>query len=164
MGIQFNCIINTFWVDWECPQSCTQPLCPLLRRCASLFTKNQTSHWKCVINEYSVCGFHSLFMFFSPNATPSLTVWYTADSMQSNAHLFMYINNNLHTERTDREKEQCKSNHNLLSLFFIKWLAWITVPLAPISFPRLQHTGSIAQLTKWPLNHVILLSVYHWQK
>lgn len=62
------------------------------------------------------------------------------------------------------EKQQGKSNQNLLSLFSIMWLAWIIVPPAPISFPRLQHTGSIVQLTKWPLNHVITLSVYHWQK
>lgn len=48
--------------------------------------------------------------------------------------------------------------------FPIMWLAWITVPPAPIPFTRLQHTGRIVQLTKWPLNHVIVLSVYHRQK
>lgn len=121
------------------------------------------------MNPCSVWDIHSLSLYLFANATPSLAVWYTADSMQSSAHLFMYINNKLHTERTDggkknNTKQQGKSNHNLLSLFFIMWLAWITVPLAPISFPRLRHTGSIPQLTKWPLNHVILLSVYHWQK
>lgn len=48
--------------------------------------------------------------------------------------------------------------------FPMMWLAWITVPPAPIPFTRLQHTGRIVQLTKWPLNHVIVLSVYHRQK
>lgn len=85
--------------------------------------------------------------------------------------LLMYINNHLHTERSDREKNKQTNRVKaiiscsaLFFFFFVMWLAWITMPLAPISFPSLRHTGSIVQLTKWPLNHVISLSVYHWQK
>lgn len=110
----------------------------------------------------------SLCLSLSLYANPPLTLCSAVDSRQTNAHHFMYINNHLHTDRgqTGKKKttQEAKSNQNLLSLFFMMWLAWITVPLAPISFPRMRHSGSIVQLTKWPLNHVILLSVYHWQK
>ena len=56
MGIQFNCIINAFWLHCVCHTIARpQPPCPLARRRARLFTKNQSSHWKCVINPYSMC-------------------------------------------------------------------------------------------------------------
>lgn len=120
------------------------------------------SLWKCAINSYSISPITSQRpASLSLSASPSLTACIRCVT-PTNAHLFMYINNHLHTDRG--QKQQTKSNHNLLSSFFMMRLAWFTVPLAPISFPRMRHTGSIVQLTKWPLNHVILLSVYHRQK
>lgn len=162
VGIQFNCIINSLWLYCKCHTIMhRQPLCPLPRWCAWLFTKIKPVTVKIGDKLESQ---PSLSLCLSPYATPSLTVWFIVDSMHTNVHLFMYIIIICIPTDDRQKKKKAKSNHNLLSLFFMMWLAWIAVPLAPILFPRMQHTGNIVQLTKWPLNHVILLSVHHWQK
>lgn len=140
-----------------------QPLCPLLGRCAWLFAEKST--WKCVISSYSLWAKHSLSLPMPPPHSPCDTQQIACKAARISLCTLIIIC--IQTGLTGwgrRKRQQGERNHNLLSLLFIMWLAWSTVPLAPIPFPRLRHTGSIAQLTKWPLNHVIMLSVYHWQK
>lgn len=158
MGIQFNCIINAFWLHMSHNHvhAASVPLSP-----GGMFdclSKSNQSLWK-------ACD---KFLQYTPHPAPPPPLSHplchpSITLTQQTACKLMRISscNHLHT---DWKKQEPKSNHNLLSLFFMIWLAWITVPLAPISFPRMRHTGSIVQLTKWPLNHVILLSVHHWQK
>lgn len=80
MGIQFNCIINAFWLHCVCHTIARpQPPCPLARRRAWLFTKKSKQPLK-------MCDKSLQYMpHLMPPPSLFLSVWYTVDSKQTNA-------------------------------------------------------------------------------